>query len=70
MDKVEVRAVIKYFCKQGMYPKEIRDNFIKSLGDESPSYSMVKKWAAECRRGRENMEDYEQFGHLKPPPVL
>ena len=26
----------KYFCKKGMSPKEIHDNFIKTLGDESP----------------------------------
>ena len=43
---VEVKAVIKYFCKNGMYPKEIHDNFIKTLWDESPSYSKVKKWTA------------------------
>ena len=48
MDKVEVRAVIKYFCKKGMSPKEIHDDFIKTL--ESPSYSKVKKLAAEFRR--------------------
>ena len=38
---VEVNAVIKYFCKKGMSLKEIQDDFIKTLGDESPSYSMV-----------------------------
>ena len=38
MDKVEVRAVIKYFCKKGMSPKEIHDKFIKTLGNESPFY--------------------------------
>ena len=37
MDKVEVRAVIKYFCKKGMSP------------GMSP-YSAVKNWAAELRR--------------------
>ena len=56
MDEVEVRAVIKYFCKKGMSLKEVHDNFIKILWDESP-YSMVKKWAAEFRRWRDNMED-------------
>ena len=53
MDKVQVRPVIriKYFCKKGMSPKEIHD-FIKTLGDDSPSYCMVKKRAAEFSRGR------------------
>ena len=35
MDKVEVRAVIKYFCRISMSLKEIHDNFIKTPGDES-----------------------------------
>ena len=37
---------------KGMSPKEIHDDFIKTLGDESPSYRVVKKWAVEFRRGR------------------
>ena len=27
MEKVEVRAVIKYLCKKGMSPKEIHEDF-------------------------------------------
>ena len=42
MEKDEVRAVIKYFCKKGMSPTEIHDYFIKTLGDEYSSYSTVK----------------------------
>ena len=42
-----------------MSPKEIHD------GDESTSYSTVEKWAAEFRRGRESIEDYEWSGHPK-----
>ena len=53
MDKVEVRAVIKYFCKKDMSLKEIHDDFIKTLGDKFPSYSTMKKRAAEFGRGRE-----------------
>ena len=45
--------------------KEIHDDFIKSLGDESFFYSMVKKCAAEFRRGRESVKDYERSGHPK-----
>ena len=40
------RTVIKYFCKKGLPPKEIHEDFMETLGKESP-YSTVKKWAAE-----------------------
>ena len=46
MEKVEVRAVIKYLCKKGSTHKEIHEDFMKTLGNGSP-YSTVKKWAAE-----------------------
>ena len=41
-----MREVEKYFCKKGMSPKEIHED-LKTLGHESPSYSMVKKMG--CR---------------------
>ena len=56
----EVRTFVKYFCKKEMSPKEIHDDFIKTIGDEFPSNSTVKKWAAEFRRGRKSVEDYER----------
>ena len=56
MVKVEVRAVIKYRCKMRMSPKEIHEEFIETLGKESPFYSTMKKWAAEFSRGRESIE--------------
>ena len=30
-----MRAVIKYLCKKGMTPKEIHEDFMKTLGNES-----------------------------------
>jgi hypothetical protein len=42
MEKVEIRAVIKYLCKKGMSPKEIHEDFMDTLGKEFPSYSIVK----------------------------
>ena len=60
MDKVG--AVIKYFCTKGMSLKDIHDHFIKTLGYEPPSYSQVKKWAAEIRRagsGEDNKKSVE-----------
>ena len=52
MEKLEIRVIIKYFCKKGMSPKEIHEDFMETPGKESP-YSTVKKWTAEFKRGRE-----------------
>ena len=30
MEKLEIRAVIKYFCKKGMLPKEIHEAFMET----------------------------------------
>ena len=57
MEKLKIRAVIKFFCKKGLPPKEIHEYFMESLGKELPSHSTVKKWAAEFKRGRESIED-------------
>ena len=56
MEKLEIRAVIKYFCEKGMPPNEIHEYFMDTFGKESP-FSTVKKWAAEFKRGRESIED-------------
>ena len=48
-----------------MPPKEIHEDFMEILGKESPSFSTVKKWAAEFKRGRESIEDDELFGRPK-----
>jgi len=57
MDKIEYRAVIKFFVKEGLTPNEIHSKFIKVYGDSSPSFSTIEKWAAEFKRGRTSLED-------------
>jgi hypothetical protein len=42
MEKVEIRAVIKYLSKKGMSSKEIHEDFMDTLKKESPSYRTVK----------------------------
>ena len=57
MDKIEYRAVIKFFVKEGLTPNEIHSKFIIVYVDSSPSFSTIKKWAAEFKRGRTSLED-------------
>ena len=49
MDLIEYRAVIKFFVKE-------------VYGDSSPSFSRIKKWAAEFKRGRTSLEDDPREG--------
>jgi len=56
MDKIEYRAVIKLFAKEGITPTEIHSKFIKVYGDSSPSFSTIKKWAAESKCGCTSLE--------------
>jgi transposase len=65
MDKIEYRAVIKLFVKEGLMPNEIHSKFIKVYGDSSPSFSTIKKWAAEFKRGRTTLEDDPREGRPK-----
>jgi len=72
MDKIEYRAVIKFFVKGGLTPDEIHSKFIYVYGDSSPSLSTIKKWAAEFKRGRTSLQDDLREGRPKstPPPEI
>jgi histone-lysine N-methyltransferase SETMAR len=57
MDKIEYRAVIQFFVKEGLTPNEIHSKFIKVYGDSSHSFSTIKKLAAKFKHGRTSLED-------------
>jgi transposase len=65
MDKIEYRAVIKFFVKEGLTPNEINSKFINVFGDSSPSFSTIKKWVAEFKRGRTGLEVDPREGRPK-----
>lgn len=47
---------------QNKSPKAIHEELVARLGDNSMSYSFVKKWAALFKAGRESVEDDERSG--------
>ncbi|XP_062917308.1 uncharacterized protein LOC134353216 [Mobula hypostoma] len=57
MDNSGLRAVICYLGLKGLSPKEVHEDMGGNTRGGYPSYSMVKKWAAEFKRGRESLED-------------
>jgi transposase len=65
MDKIEYRAVTKFFVKEGLTPNDINSKFIKVYGDSSASFSTIKKWAAEFKRGRTSLKVNPREGRPK-----
>jgi histone-lysine N-methyltransferase SETMAR len=43
----------------------MHSKFIKVYEDSSPSFSTIKKWAAEFKRGRTSLEDDPREGRTK-----
>ena len=62
MSNLEHPAVIKYFVKKRMGPKEIFEDMSATLRDSAPLYATVKKWAALFKAGRENLENDDRSG--------
>jgi len=69
MDKIEYRAVIKFFVKEGLTPNEIHSKFIKVYGDSSLSFLTIKEWAVEFKRGHTSHEDDPREGCPKSATI-
>lgn len=65
MVNFEHRAVIKYLLKKGMSFTEIYDDMLDTLGEGCPSYTTIRKWGNEFKRGRTSLEDDPRSGRPK-----
>ena len=54
--------MIKYLCLKQMSPKDIDEDMQKTLQDSAPSYSTVKLWCSEFKRGRRSTDDDPRSG--------
>ena len=71
MEKLEIRAVIKYLSKKGMPPKEIHEDFKETLGKESSSYITVKKNGQQSLRwGERALRMMDGLAAPKMPPLM
>ena len=62
MNNLKFRAVIEFLVLEGKQPQEINESMNKAYGLSAPSYSTVKKWAAEFKRGHQSLEDDARQG--------
>ena len=70
MEKVELRTVIKYLCKKVMTPNEVHEDFMKTLGNESPSYSTVKNGLQNLNVGERALRMMKGLAAQKIPPLM
>lgn len=62
MDKMEYCVVIKFFVLIDLSPMEIH-TVSKGLKESAPSFSTVKKWTTEFKRGHAFLE-VTQMSHV------
>ncbi|GFV49851.1 HTH_48 domain-containing protein [Trichonephila clavipes] len=55
MDKNEYRAGNKYLFLKGNAPTQIKDELDSKYVDSTPSFTTLKLWAAEFKRGRKSL---------------
>ena len=69
-NNMETRAVIKFIFLQGKALKEIHTILIETLGEHTLSYSTVKNWVAQFKRGDFSTYDAPRPGRPKTLTTL
>lgn len=64
-DKIQC-AIIQYSKKNSLHPRAILEDMVKTYGEDTPSYTMIKEWSAEFRKGRDGIKDDLQDLQLQP----
>lgn len=62
MEKLEIRAVIKYFFLKGFCTSDIKKELGSTLRDSSPSNTTVKRRIAAFKMGRTITSDEQRSG--------
>ena len=62
MEKIGHRYVIQYFHLKGLSPANIKAELDYTLGESAPSFTTIKYWVAEFKRGRTSCQDEHRSG--------
>ena len=61
--KAEYRVLIYHLKRKTGTGKDIHAELVYVYGSSAPSYSQVKFWVGEFKRGRTSLEDEARSGH-------
>lgn len=62
VEKIEVRAVIRFLHLKGNNAKEIHDELVAVYGDNAPAYDTVVKWRRRFQCGQTSLQDEARTG--------
>jgi histone-lysine N-methyltransferase SETMAR len=62
MEEIGYRYVFQYFHLKGLSPTNIKAELDSTLGESAPSFTTIKYWVAEFKRGRTSCQDEHRSG--------
>jgi transposase len=68
MKKIERQTLINYFHIKELLPTELKAQLAATLGESASSFTTVKTWFAEFKRGRTSTHDAPRSGRQKTAP--
>ena len=64
IEKIGHHYVIQYFHLKGLCPNNIKAELDSTLGESAPSFTTIKYWVADFKRGRTSFQDKHRSGRL------
>jgi hypothetical protein len=60
------RVIIRFFCREGVTPDNIRDTLEAQFAKDTYSARSVRRWCQYVRQGREDLHDEQRTDR---PPI-
>ena len=68
-EKIVHRFVTQYIHLKGVSPTNTKSELDSTLGESAPSFTTIKYWVAEFKRGRTSCQDEHRSGRPNEVPI-